>query len=114
MQADVSRVTDVLRALHTNPKDTSLAQIERHILPCRMLFSDMLFATHHPNTNVWLEKLLIVYKHHELPPLLDGEDLQAIPEGPKRGEIVNTVRSAQLAGNISTRDEALTLLAQWR
>lgn len=113
MQADVKAIITVVRALKTDPAKVSLAQIERQLLPYRELLSQALLALNHKDARAWLERLLEVYKHHEAPPLLTTDDLKNIPDGPKRGEVVNAVRSAQLAGEIVTRAEALETMNQF-
>ncbi|HBL40005.1 TPA: hypothetical protein DDZ10_05080, partial [Candidatus Uhrbacteria bacterium] len=111
--ADVKAVVAVVRAMQTDPRRVNLAQIERQLLPYRELFSQALIATNHPHARQWLDRLILVQRTHDAPPLLERIDLTDIPDGPKRGEIVNAVRSAQLAGEISTREEALALLKQF-
>jgi len=48
----------------------------------------------------------------EPPKLVDGDDLMSalgIPPGPRVGELLELVREAQAAGEVSTREDAIAL-----
>jgi len=48
----------------------------------------------------------------EPPKLVDGDDLMSalgIPPGPRLGELLELVREAQAAGELTTREEAIAL-----
>lgn len=53
--------------------------------------------------------------HHPPTPLLRGRDLVALgsPPGPRMGDLLRDVYAAQLAGTVTTKDEALAAARAW-
>jgi hypothetical protein len=64
--------------------------------------------------DAWMAKILETKKLSYAPPLMRGDDLKKIGifEGPIYADLLDRVRSAQLAGEIKTKDEALMLVAK--
>jgi hypothetical protein len=85
-------------------------------------------ATHGPNLQEhrWARRLAVAdtllthcFEHYEEtvdpPPLVTGNDLMStldLEPGPKIGRLLETVREAQAAGEIKTREEALRLASR--
>jgi len=108
------------RAIYRYFRDTGEAGID-------ILFFSLAdhLATRGPNLNLanWKEHVEVVEhvlsRHFEEesivrpPKLVDGHDLISIfamPPGPEIGEVLEAVREAQAAGEITVRDEALSLV----
>lgn len=110
MFLSTSTVLQLVRALNTSPEQISLATLERSLLPHLEELQHLLTITSHPDASRWASRLHMAFKRTHLPSLLSSQQIQTIPEGPKRGLFIDAIRSAQLEGRIQTEKEAEALL----
>lgn len=117
---NIKPIIEVVRVIHTDPDKVSLAQTEKNVLPHTALLLPFFEVVRGSREYVdvvgsWMAKIVDAKKLSYAPPLVRGDDLKqmGIYEGPIYADLLDKIRSVQLAGKIKTREDALTLAAKY-
>jgi len=109
MQLDIKPVVEAIRMMHTDPEKVSLAQIEKQLLPNEELILPFLKTL---GETEWIKKIFETKKRTHLKHVVVGDNLIELgfSDGPRIGELLDKVRSAQLEGVVETHNEAIRFL----